>query len=177
MVSFAAVGLGGLLHPTAYGTSVVFSSTLLVLLVAVLAAVGMRGASRAFWIGFAIAGWGYLWAAQADEGAFVEPPWQFQTDGPLLTSKLLNSVFDSLHPDAAKPKGGGFFSVSPELPLIGSMQGFSVSAEARAASQRAAIDYEQLTLNFMLVGHSLWALLLAYLGGRLTAHLHRTAVG
>jgi hypothetical protein len=179
-VAFVAVGCGGLLHPSAWLASAIFTLTVIVLFVAVLAAVGRSGAARAFWIGFAIAGWGYLWVAHwpDEESYLVNPQWQFQTTGPLLTTKLLGRVHTALHPPP-KVRGGGFFSVAPErwgMNPNGSI--FSSLPFAQFAAPAPTPAGAQPTLDaFMRIGHSLWALLFAYLGGRLTRALRETKGG
>lgn len=182
LVVFVALGCAGFLQPSPLMASAVFSLTLVILSVAILAAVGKSSSARFFWIGFAVAGWGYLWLAHwPDEGPLgLVPHWELQTTGPLLTTKLLHSTFTTLHPPPENyhrsfgmgGMGGGFMSVPPEgvdhglpplLAQYGGMGGF----------QRPASDgpsYEQMESAFFRTGHSLWALLFAYVGGRLTRH-------
>ena len=77
-----------------------------------LAAIGRTSSARFFWIGFCIAGWGYLWVAHwPDEESFSAVPWELQTNGPLLTTKLLKLACDAIHPEPVLK--GGFFSVPP----------------------------------------------------------------
>ncbi len=177
LVVYVAIACAGLLHPTANMASAVFTLTATLLFVGVLAAVGRKGSARAFWIGFAVAGWGYLWMAHwADEESYyqITSPWKLQTSGPLLTTKLLRLAHEALHPaPAGGSTGGGFFSVPAELldPLSGQVNlplaQFSVQPPAPA-------NYEATLNAFMRIGHSLWALLFAYLGGLLTRYFHET---
>jgi len=181
-VVFVALACAGFLQPSPLMASVVFSLTLAILSLAILAAVGKSSSARFYWIGFALAGWGYLWVAHwPDEGQYgIMPQWKLQANGPLLTTKLLRSAFTALHPPPENYRrsfgmggmGGGFMSVPPEgvvhglEPLLAQMGGMG-------GLQRPAPDgpsYEQMESAFLRIGHSLWALLFAYLGGRLTRH-------
>lgn len=191
LVVFVAVGCAGLAQPSPFMASVVFTLMVSILFVAILAAVAKSPSSRFFWIGFAIAGWGYLWVAHwPDEDSYMAvPQYELQTSGPLLTTKLLDWAFTALHPPPPQERrgmggggmgGGGFMSVPPgdldhglPLPLaqMGGMGGMSGS------SGRVTLTgppYEVMHSAFLRIGHSLWTLLFAYLGGRLTQHFYRT---
>jgi hypothetical protein len=108
------------------------------------------------------------------------PTWELQTTGPLLTTKLLRSAFAALHPppENGSPNvptgmggmGGGFMSVPPSgfeaglEPLVAQFGG----GLGRLQRPPAGPTYDQIHSAFMRIGHSLWTLLFAYLGGRLT---------
>jgi hypothetical protein len=189
LVAFVAIGCGGLMRPSVYLASVIFTATLVALLVAILGAVGRTGSARVFWIGFALAGSGYLWAAHwADEESYaVSTDWRLQTTGPLITTKLLRLAHGAIHPapdgyvppPAAQgyPGGGGMFSVPSEStlgPVFGQMGGGFGSPNPLIA---AAAAYETERDAFLRIGHSLWALLFAYLGGQLARSFRATAEG
>ena len=191
LVTFVAVACTGLLHPSTNLASAVFTATMMLMVVAVLGAVGRRGSARFFWIGFAVAGWGYLWLAHwPDEDDYLfERSWQLQTAGPLLSTKLLNLAFMTLHgePDGGGG-GGGFMSLSAETEDDGSFEasGLGFSDESRPAldpepevrfqfggsSGSSVGNLDSMRSAFMRIGHSLWALVLAYLGGLLTRRFH-----
>ena len=177
LVAFVAIGCGGLIRPSVYLASLIFTGTLLVLLVAILGAVGRRGPARVFWIGFAIAGSGYLWLAHwADEESYtVSTDWRLQTSGPLFTTKLLRLAHGALHPaPQGNPGGRGFFAVPLEptlAPVFGQMRIPNPNSAAAAATYEAELG------AFMRIGHSLWALLFAYLGGQLARYFRVTAEG
>ncbi|HWE39538.1 MAG TPA: hypothetical protein VG406_23515 [Isosphaeraceae bacterium] len=59
-VLLLALGFAALRHPTPLVSQVTFTTTLVLLTVAVLGALYDRRPRRAFWGGFAIVGWGYL---------------------------------------------------------------------------------------------------------------------
>ena len=184
LVAFVAIGCGGLIRPSVYLASLIFTGTLLVLLVAILGAVGRRGPARVFWIGFAIAGSGYLWLAHwADEESYtVSTDWRLQTSGPLFTTKLLRLAHEALHPPPPAGfrgtggmggmGGGGMFALPLEpaaAPVFGQM---AIPSPASAATAAA---YETERNAFMRIGHSLCALLFAYLGGQLARYFRATA--
>ena len=172
IIAVVALGCGGLWHPTEYAASFAFTVTLAFLFVAVLGAIARKGSARMFWLGAAVAGWGYLWVAHwTDQEIPVSPNWELQTSGPLLTTKLLRVVLEGLHPPPPPGPGQGFFSVAPK-------QAGNTSAPAVPVGGRAFVttmDYERFLSAFMRIGHCLWTLVLAFLGARLTCYLHRTA--
>ena len=111
-VAFCAVATVGALYPTPLWASIIFTSTVFILLAALLAAVGSTGSARAYWLGFAIAGWGYLWLAHwTDENYPVDypdvVPWQLQANGPLVTTKVIRWAFAAIHESSRPPRGLG----------------------------------------------------------------------
>jgi len=165
------------MRPSVYLASLIFTATLVVLLVAVLGAVGRTGTARVFWIGFAIAGSGYLWMAHwADEDAYmVSTNWRLQTTGPLVTTKLLGLAHEALHPPpSGYPPVTGTFAL-PLEPLAA--PAFGQMAIPRPGSAAAAAAYEAKVNAFLRIGHSLWTLFFAYLGGQLARYFRVTAEG
>src|SRR5262245_60138021 len=69
-----AVGSAALSNPTATWAALVFYATLILLFSAIMGVVYRRGAARAFWLGFALFGWGY-WLL-CDSGLFGMDPLQ-----------------------------------------------------------------------------------------------------
>ena len=174
------------MRPSLFLASLIFSLTLAALLIAILAAVGRKGSTRVFWIGFAIAGSGYLWLAHwADEESYtVSTDWRLQTSGPLFTTKLLRLAHGALHPaPQGYPGGRGFFAVPLEpalAPVFGQMEGMGGMGGGFGGPRptpAAAVAYETDLNAFMRIGHSLWALLFAYLGGQLARYFRATAEG
>lgn len=180
LVVFVAVACGSLLDASPWTASVVFTLTLAILLLGLLAAIGRKGSVRAFWLGFTITGWGYLWLAISprqlpDEGLYgLAPSGLFQSGGTLVTTKLLRLGHAAIHPpkpNAPKPNagmggmGGGFFSLAPD----------SLQEEIDSFARIGGFGDDIIFHAFMRIGHSLWALLFAYLGGRLTRYFHDTA--
>jgi hypothetical protein len=176
LVTFVAIACGGLVRPSPTSASAIFTLTLAVLLVAVLAAVGRKGSQRAFWIGFAIAGWGYLWLAHwpDDERYFTNRSWELQTNGPLLTTKLLRLAHNALHPPPDGGFGGGGFFSIPVEQTGGPARALGLPFAQFSPPRPMPVDYEANLNAFMRIGHSLWALLFAYLGGLLTRYFYDT---
>ena len=173
-VALCAVGTVGVIYPTPLCASIIFSSTVFILLAALLAALGCTGSSRVFWLGFAIAGWGYLWLAHwTDEDYPIDypdvVPWQLQANGPLVTTKVVRWVFSAIHGSSDTPKGGGIFSVgSSEM----KRNAESFVRFAQFGTSPTMSRYDPKLLAFMRVGHSLWTLLFAWLGGQITRYFH-----
>lgn len=173
VMAVAALGCGALLHPSDLAESFTFTFTIAFLFVAVLGAIAKRGSARMFWLGAAVAGWGYLWVAHwADEENPALPPWALQSTGPLLTTKLLRIACDRLYPPPPPAPGMGMFSVRPEKPGNKAAPTLLVGGPQSAAN---AMSYERLVAAFMRIGHCLWVLLFAYLSARLTSHFYRKA--
>ena len=63
VVVVAAFGFAALRHPSEVWETATLSAVLCALFVAIIGMVGSRRDSRAFWIGFALFGWAYLWLA------------------------------------------------------------------------------------------------------------------
>lgn len=167
-VVFVAVGCGALVAPSPWMAATIHTLTAGLLGFAVVAAVGKNGPARAFWIGFAVIGWGYLWLANSDEYDV-----SFRSRDTLVTHKLLWLLWDIRYPDSPESQRGmsgrgggrGMFAVasqpSSELPDIRpeDVQGLIPFSDE---------DYEILANGFFRIGHALWALVFAYLGGCLT---------
>jgi len=191
-----AIACGALVSASQWIASLIFSATLAVLIVAVLGAVLRRGRPRAFWIGFAIVGWGYLWLAHTPINDAITPAvdkvWRLQDDGPLLTTKLLEWVYDHwiARPSESTPpssSGGGMFG-STSLPItrvqFGGLGGggrFGGSGAQPARKPNVPTHTGPELKDFLRVGQSLFALLFAYGGGLLGCWFYdrelRAAVG
>lgn len=188
-VAFCAVGLAALLGANDLWTSALMFVVVIALLTSVVAIVFYRGAAQAFWIGFAVFGWGYFWAAHWHD--INGKTWTLDRaasgSGALLTTELLYIVYADVLPRVRdKPVqppafggpgfegfggGGGFFQVSPSLQN-------AINAAApppeSALSRSTATTYPNQE-QFIEVGHYLFTLLLAYFGGRLALFLHARA--
>jgi hypothetical protein len=198
---FVAVACSSLLYASETIASLVFTATVLVLLAAVVAAVCRRGAARAFWVGFAIFGWGYLWLAIWPEPApsMVMPargPEGFQEYRGLVTTKLMVFAYEALlpwmrTPPPPQPSGpygtpapvwyspgmydddpfGDPSAPRPEGP--GYPAYAPIPAPYPPATRPPASSYPSYPA-FMRVGHSLWAWLFALFGAVLARHIYRT---
>ena len=148
----------------------VFTLTLTFLLISILLAIHRSDARRAFWIGFALFGWTYL-------GLSLVP----SIESRLATTKAL-AYLDSKVP--GRPQN--FF----KLHVTGGTPGNRVQAVAfspdgnrlatsslgtvrlwDATTGRLLGGWAGTTENFVRIGHSLIALIVAFMGGQLSRHL------
>jgi hypothetical protein len=98
-VAIVATACAALANPSRGWTCAVVSGTLTLLSYAVLAAVFRRGAGRAFWIGFSIIGWGYVYLV-AHGGLSYSMLIPFgETGSTVVTSKLLGCARETLYGD------------------------------------------------------------------------------
>ena len=154
VVLFVAVGFAALTEANDSWDSGVFTLTLTVLLVSVLLAVHRSEARRAFWIGFALMGSGYL--------ALSLVP---SIESRLMTTKGL-AYLDSKVPGRTL-----------------SMTAFAIEAMDLATSSQSQVRHWDSTTgrllggwagtteNFVRIGHSLIALLAGWFGGLLSRRL------
>jgi hypothetical protein len=177
VILFLAVGFAALRESNDYWDSGLFTLTLGVLLVSVLLSVHRSQAKRAFWIGFALFGWGYL-------GLSLVP----SIESRQLTTKGL-AYLDSILP-------GRTLRVS-NLVLTGTASGgsgsqiqsvaFTIDGTKLATSNRGVVriwdaatgrllsGWGGTTENFIRIGHSLLALVAAWLSGHVSRRLSRGA--
>jgi hypothetical protein len=150
LVVLLGVGFAALKEAGDLWDSAVLSSTIGVLMISVLLAAAREGASRAFWVGFALFGWGYLVLTAIPS---IEPR--------LPTTRAL-AYLDSLVPGRYSNtwETNGRFSY-PKLLITDGTSAMSLVREWGGTSE-----------NFVRIGHSLFALILANLGGLLSRYLH-----
>jgi hypothetical protein len=164
LVLFMGVGFAGLREANDLWDSGIFTLTLGVLLTAVLFAVHRTGLRRAFWLGFALFGWSYLGLAS------IRP-----IESQLLTTKAL-AYLDSKIPGrdlviqgvmgipsrsvTFTPDGGFLTNTNPGV--------FQLFDAATGVSFSTGVGTSE---NFRRIGHSLLALIVAWLGGRISALL------
>jgi hypothetical protein len=164
-----AVGFAALREATELWDSAVFSTTLGVLSVAVLLAIHRADRSRAYWLRFAVFGWIAL-------GASLVPP----IESRLLTTRALAWL------DAHVPGRVASAAVIPEVTYLYSpgnapqviastSNGGRMIVGRPGTSQLWNTATGQLvggsggtTESFLRIGHSIVALVLAYLGGHLS---------
>jgi hypothetical protein len=159
--------LAALRYPNRVWASVCFSISLGVLVFALLGVLFHRGLPRTFWSGFALTGWLYFVATLS--------PWVADQIAPLL---FTTAFLDLIYPHVAASEkvavvspaassaggaiglGGGFGGPSPEdlwafwtqLEDFTSWNGFNKFQIPRS-------------ITFQMIGHSIFVLLFAYLGG------------
>jgi hypothetical protein len=115
IVAFIALACVALVRANSVWASVMFSSALATLLFAVLAVIFRRGTKQAFWIGFALFGWGYLWMAHwpgdspegfTGMGFPIVGRMQQDSDDTLATTKLLVFAYQNWLPLVRTPPPG-----------------------------------------------------------------------
>jgi nitrate reductase NapE component len=143
-----------LFYATPWRASVLFTLNFVAILMAVVASVIERGTRRSAWIGFAIFAVGYYVVLHSPvlsmEGKDKDSVWRIQRDGPpLITSAILNWIYVQVLPQIH------------EQPILGS--GGRVINGSQYPTE----------IEFARVGHSLFDLVLACLGGAFGYCMHR----
>ena len=128
---------------------------LVILLVGLICCVVLRGHRQAFWSGFAIVGWGYFLLVQTSPNLIDH--------NRLMTTSVLRNVHAMVAIEETKQLEGTPVFPKPPLPP-GSEYGLSFSYVGPSPDQQ----------SFSQVGHSLWTLILAYLGGLLARYFYST---
>jgi hypothetical protein len=172
LVLFLGVALAAIRQATGLWDSAVFTTTFGLLLVSVLLAVHCKEHRRAFWLGFALFGWVALMAS-------LVPP----VESRLITTKLLAYLDselmgrdtrtrltlylreiamaqDALAERLATPADSGGASQVP------------ITLKANVWARRLIGGGSGTSENFMRIGHSLIALVLAWVGGHLSRYLY-----
>jgi hypothetical protein len=165
LVLFVAIGFAGLRAATDAWDSGVLASTLLALLLALLLAVHRTGQARAYWVGFALFGWAYLIAT-------LVPP----IESRLPTTRGLAYLDSQVPGRQANLALGSFFAVGsvPSQPSTVRTVTFAPDGTLLAPGGPGSLRIWNATgtsENFVRIGHSLAALLLAFAGGYLSRHL------
>ncbi len=164
IIFVCAFGCVALVRSTPLLGSLFFSFTLCLLLVAILAAVATQRETRFFWLGFAIAGSAYLWVSR-------DPEPGMSNDDRLITTRILQAGYERIYPPGRMGGGRGMMS-------IGSTDDSSPAAPTPSANPSLIYGSGQHLQEFgdydafMLSGHCLFALLLAWIAGHFTRFVH-----
>lgn len=176
IVLFCALAAGGLHGSNEIWASTLFSLTLGLLLVGLVVGLVRTGRARAGGLGFALVGLGYLAASLG--------PWDARHVGapPLLTSLWLQRAFPHIHPTPLVAPFQGWVASQPANPGWVPQPASSVSTIAyfrtAAAASLAPPPTSANPSDFYRVGHSLIALLAAFLGAVLSRRIFdRDAAG
>jgi hypothetical protein len=154
----------------------VFTLTLTILLISILLTIHRTGSRRAFWLGFALFGWGYL--------ALSLIP---SIESRLMPTKALTYLDSRVPGRPVVITGQAWDNVSnriydPTLVVFaGNQQSQAVTAPPHGYPVRGAYFKRLLgawsgtTENFIRIGHSLLALLAGWVGGLLSRRLYRAS--
>jgi hypothetical protein len=169
LVVVVAVGVAALRFASELWAGILLMLTLGTLGAAVLALHERTGAKRAWWRGFALFGWGYLVLAMG--------PWVAEAIAPKLpTTTGLDALYARMHPDAEDRmnldvKNKRLYRRTIALAALSDPT--SVVAGRRARWSSLILAPSPLSPeSFRRVGHCLWALLVACLGGVVGRALH-----
>lgn len=194
VVALVAVGCTALINASPLWDSVILTAVLAALLGAVVASACRRGSARAFWLGFGVVGWGYLWLSGmllANLSTPLRLPMYYSWDEPVLaTTRLTRWIYETAFRSAPTRLGplpvGAMFSVNSG-PFDSESDPFSADSDVETdpadATDSQDSDRSGPTVpkrsysdfaSFMCIGESLWALLLAYGGGCLGHHFYVT---
>jgi hypothetical protein len=198
IVAFCALASVALVRASDVWASLMFSGALGVISLALLAAILRRGAKQAFWIGFTLFGWLYLWMAhwRSDPDVQFGPnviSWRMQQDesGSLATTKFLVYVYNEWLPKVRETPAstqapsyvpgtavaGGYGGTSPYGGLVppgGAFGGPGAGGGAMVvATPPAIINYPALH-EFTRVGHTLFTIILAFVGGVVATYFYKT---
>jgi hypothetical protein len=125
------------------------------LLVSISLAICRSGERRSFWIGFAICGSVYLLGV-TDSTKLLAPEIVVN----LATTRAVTLLRESFHPQRSYPDGQGVWSLLPLLPSQEPQQ-----TTSSFYSQYQEGTYHLMAVNFLLIGQSIWALILGTFGG------------
>jgi hypothetical protein len=169
LIVVVAVGVAALRFASELWAGILLMLTLGVLGASVLAFHERAGARRAWWRGFALFGWGYAVLALG--------PWASDAIAPNLPTTMgLDKLYERMHPEV---EGRSSRRIShlrlsrylnatdpSSTPLVDSSGARIAWAKAFSLATDATLE------SFRLVGHCLWALLVACVGGIVGRALH-----
>jgi hypothetical protein len=162
------VGLAAFRYPSKLWASFLFSIALGAMVVALLGAVFHRGLPQKFWAGYAICGWLYLLMTFGPFGGAVSPY--------LFTTACLDLIYpqvaaveqtamvpsERLYDDVAYGLAGGFGGGFDPPDIWEHWKAIDGAADGFNAVNTFKV---KRPLAFHMIGHALFALLFAYLGG------------
>jgi hypothetical protein len=151
----ASLALAAMRYSTSAWTTGVVTVTILLLIASTALAFSSRIDRRPFWIGFAVCGWAYL--VVIGSTGFVAPEFALR----LATTKSVEFLRDKFHPPEDFNEPQQRFRFAPALPLLPSQ----VIKNTYSYQTDTDNDYPAVAWNFLLIGHCLWAIILATLGG------------
>ena len=176
-VVLVAIGLAALRSATDTWDGGVFGVILTVLMISILLVIHRKQGRRAYWLGFALFGWAYLVMS-------LVPPIGARLPTTKLLARLdallgerpwintLSQFIDQQNPSWARPDSRTV-AFSPQGDIsMSTKQGLVFLGTAPNGSPLAVRG--GTTQNFVRIGHSLLALILALVGGSLSRRLYST---
>jgi hypothetical protein len=161
VVTLIAVACAALMHARPWVASTAWTLLLVLLSLATIAAVFSAPERRGFWTGFSLAGWLYLAAIGPLAGTHQSA--LLTTMALKQAAALLPQEYSSPPPPVAVVPGGSFtFSVGSPQFITTFPANPSSGWTSYPPLQPATVEPSQ---SFVDIGQSLWALLLALLGG------------
>jgi hypothetical protein len=175
LIVFLGVGFAALREATDLWDGIVVTLASGVLLVSLLLAIHRQAERRAFWVAFALFGWGYLGLIAIPS---IEPR--------LLTTRALAYLDSQVpgRPGLIEGTTSGAGNMDPIALTVRSVA-FSPDGTRLAASNNSGglriwstapgkflFTSTGTIENFVRIGHSLFALILAWLGGKLSRRLY-----
>ena len=162
--AFVAVACTALLNATELWQSLFVSAMLATLVLSILLVVYSRQSVRAFWVGFCVCGWAYylLVSYYLDEkGVHIADPFKGKPSQ-LVSTRLLELAYQRAIP-LVRTSGDPFMQPIPPP------DGSNDSDEHRRMGLMA--NYPNFSC-FVNIGHCLWTLLFAGVGGRIARFLY-----
>lgn len=153
-IVIVSVGFAGIARPSSLAASGLFSLYLTSVTIAALGALYRTGRARAFWTGFVACGLLYMLLAEA--------PWLHERAGAcLITTALLDIVYPRVMPlDSGSPADpwDAWTGLPPDYSRGHERAGMTVNT----------------TEAFLLIGHSLFAMVVAWGGGMVASRFFTT---
>jgi hypothetical protein len=163
LVVVVAVGVAALRFASELWAGILLVLTLMVLGASVLAFHERSGARRAWWRGFALFGWGYVVLALG--------PWASEAIAPKLpTTAGLDALYARMHPGGAEAGQAQRLGQVVLRDYIAVPPGMAFSPDGKLVVSGAPPG--PAPEPFRRVGHCLWALLVACVGGLVGRALH-----
>ena len=177
VVLVTAFGFAAIRESNDVWDSGVFSLTLSAMLLSILLAIHRRGSRRAFWLGFALFGSGYLALSlvPAIESRLMSTKVLAYLDSKVPGRSLANNLYTLLNGRI----GGDNLQAVTFAPDGNQLAISSQSGVVRIwdiASGKPLGGWGGTTENFVRIGHSLFALLAGWLGGLLSRRFCQSSV-
>jgi hypothetical protein len=204
VVAFVGLACVALVRANSIWSTMMFTAALAVISLGVLAAILRRGAKQAYWIGFALFGWLYLWMAHWPSEFSNESRLQIDANGTLASTRLLVYVYNEWLPTVRTPPaatqapayvlgstgytggpndnfggyggaGGAYGGMVPPGGAYGGPgSGGGGMGVLVAQTVTPVVTSYPAMHEFMRVGHSLFTIILAFTGAALGAYLYQT---